>query len=102
MTASASTVERPQGVKAADAAGDPPPKKSKKKLFIIIGVVVLLVGGYVAKGILLKPHYKPGQAVPLGKILPLDQLTFNVADGHLVQLSISLQLTSVAAAKTIN
>lgn len=70
-------------------------KRSKKKLIIV--VVVLLVGGFVAKSILLKPYYKPGQPVPLGLILPLDQLTVNMADGHLVQASISLQLTKVAS-----
>ena len=71
-------------------------KKSKKKLFIII-LVVLLVGGFEAKSMLLKPHYKPGQTVPLGTILPLDQLTVNMSDGHLVQASIDLQLTKVAS-----
>jgi flagellar basal body-associated protein FliL len=71
-------------------------KKSRKKLFIII-LVVLLVGGFEAKSMLLKPHYKPGQAVPLGAILPLDQLTVNMSDGHLVQASIDLQLTKVAS-----
>jgi flagellar basal body-associated protein FliL len=70
-------------------------KKSKKKLIIIL--VVLLLVGFEAKGMLLKPHYKPGQTVPLGTILPLDQLTVNMSDGHLVQASISLQLTKVAA-----
>ena len=81
---------------------DGPPKKSKKKLFIIIAVLILLVGGYEAKAILLKPHYKPGQKVPLGKILPLDQLTVNLSDGHLVQASISLQLTTVASASQLS
>jgi len=71
-------------------------KKSKKKLIIIM-VVVLLIGGYEAKSMLLKTVYKPGQPVPLGTILPLDQLTVNMSDGHLVQASISLQLTKVAA-----
>jgi flagellar basal body-associated protein FliL len=70
-------------------------KKSKKKLIIIL--VVLLLVGFEAKSMLLKPHYKPGQAVPLGTILPLDQLTVNMSDGHLVQASIDLQLTKVAA-----
>ncbi len=91
-------------LKSAPKAEEPeaPPKKSKKKLFIIIAVLVLLVGGYEAKSILLAPHYKPGQKVPLGKILPLDQLTVNLSDGHLVQASISLQLTSVASASTLS
>lgn len=84
------------------AEAEAPPKKSKKKLFIIIAVLVLLVGGYEAKSILMAPHYKPGQKVPLGKILPLDQLTLNLSDGHLVQASISLQLTAVASASQIS
>lgn len=86
--------------KTDDAADDTPPKKSKKKL-IIIAVVVLLLVGYEAKSMLIKPHYKPGQAVPAGKILPLDQLTVNLSDGHLVQAAISLQLTVVANSSTI-
>ncbi|HXQ74906.1 MAG TPA: flagellar basal body-associated FliL family protein [Acidimicrobiales bacterium] len=82
---------------ASDGAdgGEVKVKKSKKKLIIIM--VVLLLVGFEAKSMLLKPHYKPGQAVPLGAILPLDQLTVNMSDGHLVQASISLQLTKVAA-----
>jgi flagellar FliL protein len=79
-----------------------PPKKSKKKLFIILGVVVLLLGGCKAKSILMAPHYKPGQKVPLGKTLPLDQMTVNLSDGHLVQTTIVLQLTSVAAPKSVS
>jgi flagellar FliL protein len=82
------------GGKAGEAEG--PPKKSKKKLIIIVLVLVLLIGGYEAKSILLKTTYKPGQAVPDGKILPIDQLTVNLEDGHLVQASISMQLTVVA------
>ena len=84
------------------AGAEAPPKKSKKKLFIIIGVLVLLIGGYEAKAILLAPHYKPGQKVPDGKIVPLDQITVNTTDNHYVQLNVSLQLTSVANASTIS
>ena len=85
----------------AAADGKDKTKKGKSKKKIIIVVVVMLVGGYVAKSMLLKPYYKPGQQAPLGLILPLDELTVNMADGHLVQASISLQLTKVAA-KTIS
>ena len=81
---------------SGDAAKEEKPKKSKKKLVIIM-LVVLLVGGFEAKSMLLKTTYKPGQTVPLGAILPLDQLTVNMSDGHLVQASISLQMTKVAA-----
>ena len=85
-----------QGAEGADA----PKKKSKKKLIIIL--VVLLLVGFVAKGKIMKPHYKAGQTVPLGTILPLDQLTVNMSDGHLVQASISLQLTKVASKTATN
>lgn len=88
----------PKGKK--DGAPDEP-KKSKKKLIIIVVVVVLLIAGYEAKSKLMKTTYKPGQKVPNGKIIALDQLTLNLSDGHLVQASISLQLTKVANAKTI-
>lgn len=86
---------------ATNGSGAAPPKKSKKKLILILVLVILLAGGYEAKSILLKPHYLPGQRVPLGKIVPLDQLTVNLADGHLVQLSASLQLTKVASAAKV-
>lgn len=85
-----------------EGEADASPKKSKKKLFIIVAVLILLVGGYEAKSNLLAAHYKPGQAVPLGKILPLDQITVNLSDGHLAQASISLQLTSVASVSQIS
>lgn len=87
---------------AAPADAEAPPKKSKKKLFIIIGVLVLLIGGYEAKSILMAPHYAPGQKVPNGKIIALDQITVNTADNHYVQLNVSLQLTTVAQTSTIN
>ena len=92
MSATATSLKK-SPAKAAPA--EEPPKKSKKKLVIIVAVLVLLIGGYEAKAILLAPHYTAGQKVPDGKILPLDQLTVNLADGHLVQASISLQLTAV-------
>ena len=99
MSATAEAVKATHD-KAGETAAEAPPKKSKKKLFIILAVVLLAVG-YEAKSMLIKPHYKPGQTVPNGKILPMDQLTVNLADGHLVQAAISLQLTSVANSSTI-
>jgi flagellar basal body-associated protein FliL len=96
----------PKPANAKKGAKDKSPaegeKKSKKKLVIIL-VVVLLLGAYMAKGKLMKVHYKPGQPVPLGKILPLDQspLTVDLSDGHMLQAVISLQLTSVANSKVL-
>lgn len=92
--------EAPSANGTAEAKAEKP-KKSKKKLVIIL-VLVLLVGGFEAKSMLLKTHYKANQTVPLGTILPLDQLTVNLSDGHLVQASISLQLTAVAAKTVAN
>lgn len=89
-----------KGAKGKAAGGDDTPKKSKKKL-VIVAVVVLLAVGYVAKGKLLKAHYKPGQPVPLGTIDTLDQLTVNLSDGHMAQATIALQLTTVANQKEI-
>lgn len=92
MSVTAASLKSGKGAQAAEA----PPKKSRKKLFVILAVLVVLIGGYEAKSILLKPHYTAGQKVPLGKILPLDQILTNLADGHDVQVNISIQLTSVA------
>jgi len=85
----------------APAAGDDKPKKKKLPKLIVV-LVVLLGGAYVAKGMLIKPHYKPGQIAPNGQVQTLDQLTVNLSDGHLVQATIVLQLTTVAATKTLN
>jgi len=84
---------------AAVAPDDQPKKKKLPKLIMLL--VVLLGGAYVAKGMLIKPHYKPGQIAPNGQVQTLDQLTVNLADGHLVQTTIVLQLTTVASTKTL-
>jgi len=84
----------------ATVEGEEAPKKSKKKLIIIV-VVLLLVVGYVAKGKLMTTTYKAGQKVPAGTIFPLPQLTVNLSDGHMVQVTVALQLTAVADSKVI-
>ncbi|HMD45975.1 MAG TPA: flagellar basal body-associated FliL family protein [Acidimicrobiales bacterium] len=86
------------GAKATDASAQ---KKSKKKLIIIGLVVVLALGGLVAKGKFLKPHYRPGQKVPDGQVYSLGSLTMNTSDAHIVQATIDLQLTAAANAKTV-
>jgi flagellar FliL protein len=80
--------------KAADGA---PAKKSKKKLIIIVlAAVVLLgggVGGYFAffSGPTAKPAPKPG------KVVAMDAITLNLADGHFLKLKIALQATTAVA-----
>ena len=100
MTDVLQSAERAAPGDSVGAEAGEKPKKSKKKLIII--VVVLLVGAYVAKGMLITTHYKKGQQAPAGQIAPLDQLTVNMSDGHLVQTTIDIQLTTVANTKTIS
>lgn len=81
-------------------AEEPAGKKGKKKLLLIAAVVlVLLVGVYMVKGRSHPVTYKPGQAVPNGKVVSVGTITANTADGHLVQAGIDLQLTVVADTK---
>jgi len=75
-------------------------KAKKKKRTKIIGlVVVLLLVAHVVEGKVVKPHY--GANVPNGTTYGLGGITTNLADGHLAQISISLQLTKAANTKTI-
>ena len=76
---------------------------AKKKLPIkpILGVVLLLLVGYVVKGKVIKPHYGPGQKVPNGQIVAIDQVTTNLADGHLAQVTVELQLTKPGSTKLV-
>ncbi len=98
-----------QLLKAPDQANvqDPTqrPKGSKKKLILIIIIVaVLLIGGgdFYLKSKAKSITYRQGEAVPLGKLVPLTtSLTVNTADGDVVEVGISLQLTVVANPKTI-
>jgi flagellar basal body-associated protein FliL len=75
--------------------------KKKKPVKIIAAVLVLLVVGYVVKGKVLKPHYRPGEKVPAGKVVALSPVTTNLSDGHLAQVTVNLQLTAPANAKQV-
>jgi flagellar basal body-associated protein FliL len=89
--------KRRRGKKGAEGADG----KKKKPVKPILAVVLLLVVGYVVKGKVMKPHYKPGEHVPNGAIFPLGSVTTNLSDGHLAQVTISLQLTAPANSKLI-
>lgn len=101
-------VGQPAGTDGPAASGDAGgeeggKKKSKKKLVIVVALVVVIgAAGYLVKGRSHKVVYKPGQAVPAGKVSSLGTLTVNTSDGHLVQVGIDLQLTTVAQTKTVS
>jgi flagellar basal body-associated protein FliL len=89
----------------ADAA---PAKKSKKKLIIV--VVVLLVALVGAKETLLKPKVKLGKdGKPIvakvvlvgGTDVVFDPVTTSIADGHVIQIALGLQLVKGADATAI-
>jgi flagellar protein FliL len=73
-----------------------PKKKSKKKL-IIIAVVGLVVVAAAAHFTILKPKAAAAATKPVaGKILTIPVQTLNLADGHLLQVGVALQLTTTA------
>jgi flagellar basal body-associated protein FliL len=91
----AATQEAP----AAEGTEEPEEKKKGKKMIIIVlGVAVLGFAAWtmVLKPMLFPPHYKPGEKVPAGKIMSLPQNTINLSDGHLLQVTVALQLTAPA------
>jgi flagellar basal body-associated protein FliL len=83
---------------AAEAVEEPAKKKSKKKLIIMVVAGVLVLGA-AAHFTVLKPKAAAATAaakpVP-GKILSVPTQTLNLADGHLLQVGIGLQLTTTA------
>ncbi len=91
------------------ADGEPPAGEGKKKggakklLIIVVAAVVLVGAAYmmVLKPMLFPPHYKPGQPVPPGQIVSLPQNTINLSDGHLLQVTVAMQLTAPAVPATI-
>ncbi|HXW33957.1 MAG TPA: flagellar basal body-associated FliL family protein [Acidimicrobiales bacterium] len=79
-------------------------KKGKRLKMILVIVVVIALAAFMEKGKFIKPHYSAKHPAPLGEIDTLGgtELTVNLADGHLVQLSLALQLTAVASSKEID
>lgn len=79
-----------------EKAAEEAPKKSKKMLIIIVAAVVVLLGGgaggYFAffRGPSTPPPPEPG------KVVALDAITLNLADGHFLKLKLSLQATADA------
>jgi flagellar FliL protein len=83
---------------ADEKAAEEAPKKSKKMLIIIIAAVLLLGGGGAGAFFALHksgPTKKPAP-VP-GKVVAIDPITLNLADGHYLKLGLALQATADAA-----
>src|SRR6185503_3178497 len=79
------------GAAGDDTAGKRKGKSMKVKLAALL--VVLLVGGAVTKFTVLAPPDKPaGKASPdKGPVVPMDEKTLNLADGHYLRMKIALQ-----------
>jgi flagellar basal body-associated protein FliL len=90
---------------ATDGGEEEEPKKggAKKKIIIVVGALLVGFAAWtmVLKPMLFPPHYKPGQKVPAGKIMSLPQNTINLSDGHLLQVTVALQLTAPAQEATL-
>lgn len=89
-----------------DQPGEPAPAKKKGKLLAVVLVGVLALGGAGFKlmggtGKGAKGH--PATTAPAaGPIDSLDAVTINLADGHLLQVGVALQLTTAAKADKVN
>jgi flagellar FliL protein len=80
--------------KEENVADEAPKKKSKKKLVIVVAALVVLLGGG-AGGYLM---FFTGPSTPAppkpGKVVALEAMTLNLADGHFLKLKLSLQATA--------
>ncbi len=91
-----------KGKGGSDDEGGAKAKGGKKKL-IIIAVVLLLAAGGAAKFTILAP--KPLSAAAAAKVkptpgpvVPMDELTLNLAGGHFLRLKMSIELTKGGSA----
>ncbi|MEO7262378.1 MAG: flagellar basal body-associated FliL family protein [Jatrophihabitantaceae bacterium] len=90
----------PKAGKDAKASGDggkakkgkEPGKKKSKKVKIAVLVVVLLVVGALAKFTVLAPSAPAADAKPVpGHVVPMDDMTLNLAGGHYLRIKLALQ-----------
>ena len=81
----------------------PKPRNTKKALIMVL-VIALVAGGlfYKEKAKLFPPHYSAAHPAPYGQILTLSPVTVNLSDGHLLQATMALQLTTAADQTAVN
>lgn len=82
-----------------DQAAAEAPKKSKKMLMIVVIAAVVLIGGGAGAFFMMKGDGSKAEASPKkGTVVAIDDpVTVNLADGHYLKLSFSLQQTADAA-----
>jgi len=87
--------------KPAEGSGEPKqkPKKGKKKLIIVVAglLVVLGGGGAGAYFMFFKGPAGPPPPPEPGKVVALEAVTVNLADGHYLKLKLALQTTAEVA-----
>ena len=71
------------------------PGKSTKKLVLVVVALVLVLGGGGGAYLVLTRDATPAPPTP-GKVLALDAITLNLADGHFLKLKLALQATTDA------
>ncbi|MHB8262631.1 MAG: flagellar basal body-associated FliL family protein [Acidimicrobiales bacterium] len=79
--------------------------KSKKMLLVLVLIgLVLLAGGYFAvTKVIMKPppHYGVNNPPPNAATYSLPSETVNLSDGSLLQVTVALQMTTVASATSM-
>ncbi|HEX2902109.1 MAG TPA: flagellar basal body-associated FliL family protein [Jatrophihabitans sp.] len=103
MTRSSSSPGGSTGGSGDDKQAGNGKKRGKLKLIAIV-LVVLLAGGAVAKFTVLAPSAKASAATTAkkkpakGPVIPMDEMTLNLANGAYLRLKISLQTTKGTSA----
>lgn len=102
----AKTATAVAGSQKAAEGNDTAPKKSKKKLLMIVVPLVLLLaaaGYFVGLPMLRGKHHGSAHAAVLtpGPVVDLPQITTNLADGHIIQIGLAMQLSSKSLATGI-
>jgi flagellar basal body-associated protein FliL len=83
--------------KGAEGEDGEKKKGGKLKLIIILVLVIAAAGGYYEFGQSKPVVYKPGQMAPNAGVDSLPQLTTSLSDGNLVQVTVAMQLSTVAS-----
>ncbi|MCL4433849.1 MAG: flagellar basal body-associated FliL family protein [Actinobacteria bacterium] len=97
-TSAAGTPKVPEG-------GEERPKSKKMLLILVVLILVALAGGYfVVTKVVMKPppHYGPNNPPPSAATYSLPSETVNLSDGSLLQVTVVLQLTTVASAVSVS